>query len=163
MNFWCKLFDKTPRCNLCGKETPSGSSNLLLHLRHHHPQVNDANIWFYLVLLYCVHIFAFSPTLEGKKRFQHFKDVDSPDSIQPWQEHGELVQQPMVKMEADLKRELEVDVKIEPQDEVADSVSDSSSHPCWTYKKESDQQKPSVEGHFNKKYLEGEKSGWISK
>ena len=28
------------RCNLCGKETPSGNSNLLLHLRHHHPQVD---------------------------------------------------------------------------------------------------------------------------
>ena len=59
MNFW-KLFTrwmrvhdaKTPRCNLCGKETPSGSSNLLLHLRHHHPQVDDAKIWFYLVLLH---------------------------------------------------------------------------------------------------------------
>ena len=51
--------------------------------------------------------------------------------IQRWQEHKELVSQPMVKMEADLKRELEVEVKIEPQDEVADSISsDSSNHPC---------------------------------
>ena len=24
------------RCYLCGKETPMGSSNVLLHLRHHH-------------------------------------------------------------------------------------------------------------------------------
>ena len=36
----CLTYDKKiPRCNLCGKETPSGSSNLMLHLRHHHPQV----------------------------------------------------------------------------------------------------------------------------
>ena len=41
------------------------------------------------------------------------------------------MQQPMVKMEADVKRELEVEVKIEPQDEVADVISsDSSSQPC---------------------------------
>ena len=41
------------------------------------------------------------------------------------------MQQPMVKMEADVKRELDVEVKIEPQDEVADAISsDSSSHPC---------------------------------
>ena len=26
------------RCYLCGKETPSGSGNVLLHLRHHHPE-----------------------------------------------------------------------------------------------------------------------------
>ena len=26
------------RCYLCGKETPMGSNNVLLHLRHHHPQ-----------------------------------------------------------------------------------------------------------------------------
>ena len=53
------------------------------------------------------------------------------NSIKKCQEHGELVQQPMVKMEADVKRELDVEVKIEPQDEVADAISsDSSSHPC---------------------------------
>ena len=26
------------RCYLCGKETPSGSGNVLLHLRHHRPE-----------------------------------------------------------------------------------------------------------------------------
>ena len=37
----------------------------------------------------------------------------------------------MVKMEADLKRELDVEVKIEPQDDVVDAISsDSSSQPC---------------------------------
>ena len=41
------------------------------------------------------------------------------------------MQQPMVKMDADVKRELDVEVKIEPQDEVADAISsDSSSQLC---------------------------------
>ena len=34
-NFSTKLLF---RCYLCGKETPSGSGNVLLHLRHHHPE-----------------------------------------------------------------------------------------------------------------------------
>ena len=110
-------YDKRiPRCNLCGKETPSGSSNLLLHLRHHHPQVRTF----------------VNHTTTLTKRAKHKKDKNKKNySITTKQEHGQLVQQPMVKMEADLKRELDVEVKIEPRDDVADAInSDSSSQPC---------------------------------
>ena len=41
------------RCNLCGKETPSGNSNLLLHLRHHHPQVDGGKL--YAMCTFCLH------------------------------------------------------------------------------------------------------------
>ena len=44
------------------------------------------------------------------------------------QEHRMLV--PMVKVEADVKTELNVDVKIEPKDDIDDNVSESSSQPC---------------------------------
>merc|ERR1719474_1814100 len=33
-----KKFNRKATCYLCGKETPSGSGNVLLHLRHHHPE-----------------------------------------------------------------------------------------------------------------------------
>ena len=30
------------RCFLCGKDTPMGSSNVLLHLKHHHPSEHSS-------------------------------------------------------------------------------------------------------------------------
>ena len=30
------------RCYLCGKDTPMGSSNVLLHLKHHHPAEHNS-------------------------------------------------------------------------------------------------------------------------